>query len=891
MAIRLLSNETIDGNLTFGAVNPFSQSANVLDGTGTDGARIRSAVSAAGTPTFSNSDDTDTGMFFPSADSVAFSTGGTTALTINSSQNATFAGDINIAAAKKLKFNANSFMTPENNTSGAEISTAGTFIVKTGSTPTLGLTLDASQNATFVGTINTGKDKFLRFIAGASGSDASILFGDSAGTGGSLTFQRNSDAASILTLNGNKDATFGGNIVMGGNQIKFADNGKLMIGDSNDLQIYHNGSNSIIDNNTNDLIIRCDSDDIKILSEDDIVLRDNDDSTNFIHCINGGAVKLYHNGSEKFDTTSGGARTTGTHIISDAGSPMLEIDDTTANKGELLIFRAEGTAADTTFYQSKGITGPTGSETYGAHVFQISDSVNPLTSFTLKADRNAAFEGNVGIGPQSGGALTQKLQVSSVTNADGIIITGDGTTISSGDYRRIGFRYDDTDESFESEIRFVVTDENAHGGQMQFVTDNSSGTKSIAMTIDKNQRVGIGTTNPLSPSKLQIEGGDFWLNRNNAPTNIYLRINKRAGQDGGILLYGNSALDWQILNASGTRDLNFYSYGVSSVVAMIQNSTGRVGIGTTSPSAQLHLFNSAASGQPMLQVMSHATAAGSFTNNYMAEFCHAFSGVNHGMLVKNNETDNARRTLDIADGNGIFATFTNGKLGIGTTNPTKQLHLLRTTGDVRGIMVETSVATSYAEVQVKAASEFRIGTGGSSTTPNGQFYVYDATAGAHRFDIDANGNVGIGQINPSYKLEVNGTANIVSHLTAHCLGVGTSAPFANGVIRAAGDIIAYYSSDKNLKDNITKIEKPLEKLEKINGYEFDWNDKQELYEGHDVGVVAQEIEEVYPQLVETREDGYKAVKYEKLVPLLIESIKELKKEIDNIKTRSWQSDY
>ena len=142
-------------------------------------------------------------MFFPSADSVAFSTGGTTALTINSSQNATFAGDINIAAAKKLKFNANSFMTPENNTSGAEISTAGTFIVKTGSTPTLGLTLDASQNATFVGTINTGKDKFLRFIAGASGSDASILFGDSAGTGGSLTFQRNSDAKILY-----KDALF-----------------------------------------------------------------------------------------------------------------------------------------------------------------------------------------------------------------------------------------------------------------------------------------------------------------------------------------------------------------------------------------------------------------------------------------------------------------------------------------------------------------------------------------------------------------------------------------------------------------------------------------------------------------------------------------------------------
>ncbi len=79
--------------------------------------------------------------------------GGTSgnALTLTSGGNATFAGDVNLAAGKKLQYSANSFITPENNTSGAEISTAGTFIVKTGSTPTLGLTLDASQNATFAG--------------------------------------------------------------------------------------------------------------------------------------------------------------------------------------------------------------------------------------------------------------------------------------------------------------------------------------------------------------------------------------------------------------------------------------------------------------------------------------------------------------------------------------------------------------------------------------------------------------------------------------------------------------------------------------------------------------------------------------------------------------------
>ena len=102
-------------------------------------------------------------------------------------------------------------------------------------------------------------------------------------------------------------------------------------------------------------------------------------------------------------------------------------------------------------------------------------------------------------------------------------------------------------------------------------------------------------------------------------------------------------------------------------------------------------------------------------------------------------------------------------------------------------------------------------------------------------------------------------------------------------IEASGDVIAFGSSDKRLKDNIEPIEDPLEKMDKIGGYTFIWNDKQSTYEGKDVGVIAQEIEEVLPEVVMTRGSGYKAVKYEKIVPLLIESIKELKQEVDEIK--------
>jgi hypothetical protein len=105
----------------------------------------------------------------------------------------------------------------------------------------------------------------------------------------------------------------------------------------------------------------------------------------------------------------------------------------------------------------------------------------------------------------------------------------------------------------------------------------------------------------------------------------------------------------------------------------------------------------------------------------------------------------------------------------------------------------------------------------------------------------------------------------------------------NGDGSFTGDVVAYSSSDKRLKDNVKPIENALDKVIAIGGYEFDWNDNQDTYEGRDVGVIAQEVEEVLPEVVETRKDGYKAVKYEKMVPLLIEAIKDQQKQIQELK--------
>ena len=130
-----------------------------------------------------------------------------------------------------------------------------------------------------------------------------------------------------------------------------------------------------------------------------------------------------------------------------------------------------------------------------------------------------------------------------------------------------------------------------------------------------------------------------------------------------------------------------------------------------------------------------------------------------------------------------------------------------------------------------------------------------------------------------------GKIDTTADVQINSLGVGTAAPTTAGLIRATNDVVAYYSSDERLKDNIKPIENALDKVSKLGGYEFDWNDKQDVYEGHDIGVIAQEVEAVFPELVTDRDNGFKAVKYEKLVPALIEAIKELKAEVESLKSK------
>ena len=125
-------------------------------------------------------------------------------------------------------------------------------------------------------------------------------------------------------------------------------------------------------------------------------------------------------------------------------------------------------------------------------------------------------------------------------------------------------------------------------------------------------------------------------------------------------------------------------------------------------------------------------------------------------------------------------------------------------------------------------------------------------------------------------LAVQSTTNSTSKTTGALIvsgGVGI-----NNDLQVGGDITAFASSDINLKENINVIPNALDKINAISGNTFTWKDSDK---GEDTGVIAQEIEALgLPGVTTIRDDGTKAVRYEKLVPVLIQAIKELSAKVD-----------
>jgi hypothetical protein len=112
---------------------------------------------------------------------------------------------------------------------------------------------------------------------------------------------------------------------------------------------------------------------------------------------------------------------------------------------------------------------------------------------------------------------------------------------------------------------------------------------------------------------------------------------------------------------------------------------------------------------------------------------------------------------------------------------------------------------------------------------------------------------------------------------------------ASGNFLAYADVIAFSStlSDKRLKNNVTKLSNSLDIINKLRPVSYTWDEKLNR-QGTDFGLIAQEVEEILPNIVKETDtlfddNIYKSVSYEKLIPFLIKSIQELTEEINKLK--------
>ena len=234
--------------------------------------------------------------------------------------------------------------------------------------------------------------------------------------------------------------------------------------------------------------------------------------------------------------------------------------------------------------------------------------------------------------------------------------------------------------------------------------------------------------------------------------------------------------------------------------------------------------------------------------------------------------DNNTPWIEFKHADGIFATAGDpiswhtqmiinqgGEVGINELSPEDLLHV---TSAGNGTRVRTeNIGNGWSGLVAKNAQrEMFIGIQGAFDTNPGEFHIYDNTATARRMVIDAAGFVGVGRDNPTVKLDVNGSVN--------CTG-GTC------------------SSDIRWKKNILPLNNTLSKIQQLRGVSYYWRTNEfpdrDFNKSKQIGVIAQEVEKVFPELVKTDNEGYKSMDYMSLTAVLLEAMKAQQAQIEQLK--------
>ena len=499
---------------------------------------------------------------------------------------------------------------------------------------------------------------------------------------------------------------------------------------------------------------------------------------------------------------------------------------------------------------------------------------------TLPVERmRIVNNGNVGIGTNN---PTARLHVHNTTaNSD------------------VGIRFTDSTSGASATNGFAIGENstqqaylwNYGNTDMLFATNSAERLRILA-----NGNIGIGTNSALSSLHLHKNAitQDVRIilsdNTSTSAVNRGFQIGKDASSQGFIWNYENSPLH----------------FATNATERLRIAANGNVGIGTNDPTTLLDVV----SASPIVQIRTTAAGGGKI---YFGNSSH---GVGRGPSVGTILDGNDVSLWTAGTGSVAFATNSterfridaNGNVGIGMTNPTNKLQINHSStaanADAGNISLyvfnPTNAANNKSIICNRIAGSasdkviYSWDVGGSHgwsmyTSGNNQSLRINSgwdTGGADRITIAYNGDVGIGTNPSAYRLTVQGD------------------------IAASADVIAYYS-DERLKDIKEYVKDVLPTLSKINVFKYNCNDLAASYgfdkSKNEIGLSAQEIKKYYPELVALapfdtiRDEGsdinisksgedYLTLKYERLVPILLQGIKELKqennlqqKEIDDLK--------
>jgi hypothetical protein len=598
-----------------------------------------------------------------------------------------------------------------------------------------------------------------------------------------------------------------------------------------------------------------------------------------------------------YNTNSILTATTGGNVGIGTTSPSAKLDVTDTSAGSLVNNITVQNASNTTSTEAGIFFAPTiaTGNIRGARITGIQEDGNNAIGLkfytglgaTISEKMRITSGGNVGIGTAS---PTQKVQIGDGTGTNSqylrifsaqadIYIGQSGGTILSQPANQSGLIVSDNN-NFPLALGTVLS---------QPLILGTSNTERMRITSSGN--VGIGTTSPSS--LLHIQGSGYFpakmITLSGAePTRYSANI--------GTLIVDGSKIGL----ALGTRSDNV-NYDNSLVVV-----NGNVGIGTTSPSARLNIYNGQRNTD--ILVLQNDQINGDFVQGFVGISFQDQNGTNASAIRSfSNLFSQWGSTLtfstNITSGPGLVERMrinSGGNVGIGTTAPDQRLTVdgnIRAGGVGNGFLLDTTGANFTNGMKVVNSFETAVFSGRGSAgyviagDNNLRFGFGVNYSAGESMRITTNGDVCIGTTSANSKFNVTSTFgntvtfnNTSGFSSASFLGFQASGNGIGGISRngLANSVLYNTTSDYRLKEDFQDFQ-GLDLIDNINVYDFKWKGINQ----REYGVIAHELKEVIPNLVTGEKDGesMQQVDYSKLVPILIQSIKELKAEIEILKNK------